>query len=185
MERKKVIVFISGGARSGKSSFAEQIAIEYYEKSKASSLCYIATAERNNDEEMSHRIQLHKEGRSSLWETIEEPFQIDEQIKKVPDKSVLLIDCLTVWSSNVIFLENKTYEIMINRLKNVCKMAKEKQLTIVFVSNDLNEEIPIQDEGVQNYVYSLQTVHKYIVSQCDTAIQVIAGCPFYWKGSGV
>ncbi|WP_019241981.1 MULTISPECIES: bifunctional adenosylcobinamide kinase/adenosylcobinamide-phosphate guanylyltransferase [Bacillus] len=176
-----MIIFISGGVRSGKSSLAERMAMDLFKKLKAKGLYYVATSKRNIDEEMNHRIKLHQESRTSQWTTIEEPYFIHEKIQLVPNHSVLLVDCLTVWSSNVLFSENKSYQIMIERLKKLFDIARLKQLTIIFVSNDLNEEIPILDEGVQSYLYSLQAVHKYVVSQSDRAIQVVAGSPINWK----
>ena len=176
-----MIVFISGGVRSGKSSLAEKMAIQLYHDQTASALYYMATTKRNNDEEMLERIRRHQASRNQEWTTIEEPYHIDERIKKLKPQSVLLIDCLTVWSSNVLFTENKTYETMINRIENTVRIAKEKKMTVIFVSNDLNEDLPIQDNGVQKYVYSLEAVHKCAVSHSDQAIQVVAGIPIRWK----
>lgn len=176
-----MIVFISGGVRSGKSSLAEKMSVDFFYENNATSLYYVATAKRNNDREMNHRIKLHQESRSTLWTTLEEPYQIDEKIKSVKPNSVLLVDCLTVWSSNVLFSENKTYETMIERLNRLVQHTKDKQLNLILVSNDLNEEIPIPDEGVQRYIHSLEAIHKYVVSISDQAIQVVAGCPIHWK----
>jgi len=176
-----LILFISGGVRSGKSSLAEEMALQFYYDQRASALYYIATTKCNNDEEMLDRIKRHKASRGQEWTTIEEPYHIDGQIKKLKSKSVLLIDCLTVWSSNVLFSENKTYETMINRIEKTVRIAKDKKITVIFVSNDLNEDLPIQDEGVQKYIYSLEAVHKCAVSHSDQAIQVVAGVPIQWK----
>lgn len=181
MERTKLIIFISGGVRSGKSTLAEQMAVEMYHKQSAKVLYYIATTKRNNDVEMSERIALHQTNRSSIWKTIEEPFRLDQIMEKLENQSVLLIDCLTVWSSNVLFEENKSYETMIKRLANAFQVAQQKQMTVILVSNDVNEEIPIKDAGVQHYVRSLEEVHKYVVKNANQAIQVIAGCPVRWK----
>lgn len=184
MESESLIIFISGGVRSGKSTFAEQTAVDYYYKNESPSLYYIATAKRTNDQEMNQRIKLHQEARTSLWKTIEEPYNLDKIFQLLESNSVVLIDCLTVWSSHVLFSEGKTYITMIERLRNLMFIAREKRLTVIMVSNDVNEDIPIQDKGVQNYVFGLQAVHKYVASRSDHAIQVIAGYPIYWKGMG-
>lgn len=176
-----MIIFISGGVRSGKSSLAERMALQFYHEQNASALYYMATTKLNYDDEMNERIKLHQATRNQDWITIEEPYYIDEQLKKLNPHSVLLIDCLTVWSSNVLFSENKTYETMINRIKKTVALARDKKMTVIFVSNDLNEDLPIQDDGVQKYVYSLEAVHKCAVTLCDQAIQVVASCPIRWK----
>ena len=176
-----MILFISGGVRSGKSSLAEKMALQFYHDQRASALYYIATTKRNNDEEMLERIKRHQASRNQEWTTIEEPYHIDEQMKKLKSQSVLLIDCLTVWSSNVLFSENKTCDTMLDRIEKAVQIAKDKKMTVIFVSNDLNEDLPIQDNDVQNYVYSLEAVHKCTVSHCDKAIQVVAGVPIQWK----
>ncbi|WP_042349381.1 bifunctional adenosylcobinamide kinase/adenosylcobinamide-phosphate guanylyltransferase [Bacillus massiliigorillae] len=176
-----MLIFISGGVRSGKSSQAERMAVDYYNQQQAQALYYVATTKRNNDEEMTERIHLHQESRSELWTTIEEPYRLDERMREMLPSSVILIDCLTVWSSNVMFSENKTYDSMIERLSKVFQIAKNKNMTVIMVSNDLNEELPIPDDGVQSYVYSLEAVHKYVVKHCDEAIQTVAGCQIRWK----
>ncbi|MEH6942896.1 bifunctional adenosylcobinamide kinase/adenosylcobinamide-phosphate guanylyltransferase [Bacillus sp. JJ722] len=181
MERTNLLIFISGGVRSGKSSLAERMSVDCYKQKQSNALYYMATTKRKNDEEMVERIKLHQQSRSSLWTTIEEPYRIDERMSTMLPNSVLLIDCLTVWSSNVLFSENKTYETMIKRLSSLFQIAEEKQITVIMVSNDVNEELPIDDEGVQSYVYSLEAVHKYVVKNCNQAIQVVAGCPIRWK----
>ena len=176
-----MIIFISGGVRSGKSSLAEQLAQKMFLEQNAAALYYMATTKRNSDEEMNERIKLHQASRNEDWNTIEEPFHIDQKLNDLQSHSVLLVDCLTVWGSNVLFSENEILETMINRIENLVQLAKDKDITVIFVSNDLNEDIPIQDIGVQKYVYSLESVHKCAVKHCDQAIQVTAGCPIRWK----
>ena len=177
----RLLTFVSGGVRSGKSSLAEKLAVDRFISSHTAGLYYVATARVTNDVEMQERIRMHQKGRSSIWTTIEESAHIEQLIDKLPAKSVVLIDCLTVWSSNVLFTENKTYETMINRIEKTVRIAKDKKITVIFVSNDLNEDLPIQDEGVQKYIYSLEAVHKCAVSHSDQAIQGVDGSPIRWK----
>lgn len=91
------IIFIIGGSRSGKSSFALKEATRLQGKK-----VYIATAEPF-DEEMKERIQRHKNERSLDWLTIEEPVKIPELIIELKGKyNVVLLDCLTLWLSNLL-----------------------------------------------------------------------------------
>lgn len=178
-----MLTFISGGVRSGKSSLAEKLAVEAFKSSQTAGLYYVATAKVTSDPEMQERIRMHQNGRSSIWMTMEESYEIDRLIRELPPNSVALIDCLTVWSSNVLFSEEGNQEEMLERLNRLFRTASERNIHVILVSNDLNEEIPIRDQEVQRYVRSLEKVHQLAVSLSDTVIQVIAGCPVYWKGN--
>ncbi len=91
------ITFITGGARSGKSGFAERLAHELEGKR-----AYIATAQAL-DPEMAARIEQHRKDRSKAWDTYEEPLAVAELLRKLGAKyDVALLDCLTLWLSNLI-----------------------------------------------------------------------------------
>ena len=93
----KELVFVLGGARSGKSSWALSYAEERYD-----SYLFIATAEVL-DEEMAERVRLHQESRSAKWRLVEEPLRIAEALEtKCDGVDAVLVDCLTVWLSNVL-----------------------------------------------------------------------------------
>jgi adenosylcobinamide kinase/adenosylcobinamide-phosphate guanylyltransferase len=92
----KRIYFITGGARSGKSAFAEKLASELQGKR-----AYLATAQAL-DAEMVARIEHHRKRRGSAWDTFEEPLAVAELIRKLSGRyEVVLLDCLTLWLSNV------------------------------------------------------------------------------------
>jgi adenosylcobinamide kinase/adenosylcobinamide-phosphate guanylyltransferase len=91
------LYFITGGARSGKSAFAERLADGFSGKR-----AYIATAQAL-DAEMVEKIEHHRKRRGASWDTFEEPLAVDELIRKLSDRyAVVLLDCLTLWLSNVI-----------------------------------------------------------------------------------
>jgi adenosylcobinamide kinase / adenosylcobinamide-phosphate guanylyltransferase len=90
------IFFITGGARSGKSSFAENLA-----KDLAGKRAYIATAQAL-DPEMAAKIEKHRKDRGIAWDTYEEPLAVAELLRKLSGRyQVVLLDCLTLWLSNV------------------------------------------------------------------------------------
>lgn len=92
----KRLYFITGGARSGKSAFAEHLA-----EGAAGKRAYIATAQAL-DAEMLARIERHRKRRGSSWDTYEEPLAVDELIRKLGGRyEAVLLDCLTLWLSNV------------------------------------------------------------------------------------
>ncbi|HEX9020179.1 MAG TPA: bifunctional adenosylcobinamide kinase/adenosylcobinamide-phosphate guanylyltransferase [Nitrospirota bacterium] len=92
----KKIYFITGGARSGKSAFAERLANDLNGKR-----AYIATAQAL-DPEMAARIERHRKERGGKWDTYEEPLAVAELLRKLSGRcDVALLDCLTLWLSNV------------------------------------------------------------------------------------
>ncbi len=90
------LYFITGGARSGKSSFAEKLALEMDGKR-----AYVATAQAL-DAEMAAKIEKHRRDRCSTWDTYEEPLAVADLLRKLSGRyQVVLLDCLTLWLSNV------------------------------------------------------------------------------------
>lgn len=178
-------MFISGGARSGKSSFAEKKALSVFSELKPLNqnvqLRYIATAKRS-DNEMKQRIRFHEQQRSNDWQTIEAPYEISKVLRNASNGDVILMDCLTIWLSNMIFDLHYTSERLLEAVNEWFEIAKNKQLHLIIVSNDLNEGFPHFDEFVNDYIHDLETLHQNIVKKAEYAIQVIAGLPTYWKG---
>ena len=90
------MTLVLGGARSGKSAFAEALA-----QQGRSQAVYVATAERVDDE-MAHRIEIHRARRGEHWRTVEAPLDLAEAIRRESaPQTCLLIDCLTVWLGNL------------------------------------------------------------------------------------
>ena len=94
------MTFVLGGARSGKSTFAEGLARKYND------VVYIATAEVK-DEEMRDRIQIHRARRPFNWKTIEAPFHVDRVISNLNEKAGLIyIDCITLYITNMLLSDD-------------------------------------------------------------------------------
>ena len=92
-------IFITGGTRSGKSRFAEQLALEF-----GAPLCYLATAQ-SLDNEMGERIRRHQQRRGNAWQTIEEPLHLTQTLACCDGNySAVLVDCLTLWLTNLLML---------------------------------------------------------------------------------
>lgn len=181
-----MILFISGGARSGKSYFAEETALSLYNKSvvgkESSSLYYIATAKKSDDE-MEERIRIHQQDRGDTWKTVEEPFDIERILANCNKEDVILLDCLTIWLSNVMFELNYSLEKLEKVISNWLSLACERQFHLMIVSNDVNVGIPTSYDSVFTYMYSLQRLHQRIIEQADIVVEVQAGIPTYWKGA--
>lgn len=176
-----MITFISGGARSGKSSFAENQALSLYNMSEQKQLFYVATAE-HSDSEMAERIQRHRESRESNWQTLETPIAISSIIEQIKAHDIVLLDCLTVWVNNMIFRKQAKLDEIIHEISYLIQHFKKKNASLFIVSNDVNEGFPIESTTVNEYIYQLEKAHHYITEHCDITYQVIGGIPIKWKG---
>ncbi|MCX7794298.1 MAG: bifunctional adenosylcobinamide kinase/adenosylcobinamide-phosphate guanylyltransferase [Thermodesulfovibrionales bacterium] len=173
------IIFITGGAKSGKSNFALKRASELDGRK-----VYIATAEPL-DEEMKERIERHKKERGSNWFTVEEPVNISGLIKDLREKyEVLLIDCLTLWLSNIM-LGKEAYieriEELIRFLKAL-KDSKQGQLTLFIVSNEVGLGIVPDNELARRFRDEAGRLNQRIAEISDEVYFVISGIPIRIKG---
>lgn len=130
------IILVMGGARSGKSSFAEKYALSY-EKEKR---IYLATAEIF-DEEMKKRVMLHKKGRADKFITFEEPLYLSKKIEEINkiSPSFILVDCLSVWLGNMLYhLTRAEMDIQIDKF---IQSLKKIDCPILLVINCVSFEV--------------------------------------------
>jgi Adenosyl cobinamide kinase/adenosyl cobinamide phosphate guanylyltransferase len=125
-----MLAFVIGGIKSGKTKFA----LKKAEELNNSKLYYIATA-RAVDEEMKDRIERHKRERGEKWITIEEPIEVDEALKKIPKGSIIIIDCLTTWLTNLL-IENYDVEEKTNKFLDILLKIKT-DLDLFLISNEV------------------------------------------------
>lgn len=179
-----MIAFVSGGARSGKSRHAETLA-RAWQAEHGGGLYYLATAEASTslgDSEMARRIARHRRERGNGWATLEEPVALDVALTQVADQGTVLLDCLTLWASQVLYASALDEDAAVSMLRHVMHEVRARQLRLVVVSNDVNEGLPNHDAEVQRYVAFLQRLHRLVVTEAELVVQVIAGIPVYWKG---
>jgi adenosylcobinamide kinase/adenosylcobinamide-phosphate guanylyltransferase len=185
----RTLVF--GGARSGKSAYAEQLA-ERTEKS----VLYVATARAGDgegDSEMATRIALHRDRRNAAWTTLEEPMALGEVITSwsAPER-VILIDCLTIWLSNLLFAEPKIYP-EIGRIEPPACFANERGHfleslanaagDVILVSNEVGMGIVPQGAISRWFVDEAGRLNQATGALCDSVIWVAAGLPLAFKGT--
>ncbi|MCC5882337.1 MAG: bifunctional adenosylcobinamide kinase/adenosylcobinamide-phosphate guanylyltransferase [Halomonas sp.] len=181
-----MIAFISGGARSGKSAHAEALA-RRWQAERGGARYYLATSSGGNDEWQA-RIGRHRQARGEGWITLEEPVDLCAALERVESGGTLLLDCLTLWASQLLYSSEYASELdeaqgvaMIERL---LAEARQRNVTLVIVSNDVNEGMPPEDAEVWRYLAFLQRVHRLVVQEADEVIQVMAGLPQVWKRRG-
>ncbi|WP_110111904.1 bifunctional adenosylcobinamide kinase/adenosylcobinamide-phosphate guanylyltransferase [Bacillus sp. CGMCC 1.16541] len=185
-----MLIFISGGVRSGKSRVAEQFVIEG--EIPPNRCIYLATS-RITDGEMKERVNRHQCDRDEAqvqWMTYEQSTEIGSLLGEFQVDDVVLLDCLTNWLANELFVEHMNWdneqeqgELVENMLDTIVQLNK-RVAKLVVVSNDLFEA------GVVNgatYVYMklLGGLHQHIVAQSEIALSVEAGITCYKKGEGL
>jgi len=173
------LIFITGGARSGKSSFALNEASR-----TPGPKAYIATAEPL-DEEMAERIRRHREERGNGWDTLEEPAGLSELIQKVKDRySVLLVDCLTLWLSNIIGTARSGVEQEIDNLVAVLREFKDSPgcPLLYLVSNEVGMGIVPENRLARFFRDMAGRLNQEVAGVADEVYLVVSGIPIKVKG---
>jgi adenosylcobinamide kinase/adenosylcobinamide-phosphate guanylyltransferase len=170
-----MIHFIIGGARSGKSRYAEKLASDSRKE-----VVYVATAQAY-DNEMEARIQHHKEQRPDVWQTFEEPIYIDDVISNYNSSShCILIDCLTLWVTNLL-CQNED----VAAYKTILLEAlSHTESDIILVSNETGMGVVPLGELTRRYCDEAGWLHQEIAAVADQVVLMVAGIPVVIKGCG-
>jgi adenosylcobinamide kinase/adenosylcobinamide-phosphate guanylyltransferase len=167
-----MIRFIIGGARSGKSSYAENLA-----KHNDSGVIYVATAQAYDDE-MHGRIEQHKQQRPGEWLTFEEPLEISKVIQdESHSKNCLLIDCLTLWLTNLLCADKNIADYK-QQLINALNNAKGD---IILVSNETGMGVVPMGELTRRYCDEAGWLHQEVAALADQVVLMVAGIPVVIK----
>lgn len=168
---------ILGGARSGKSRLAERLALQSGLK-----VTYIATATAD-DEEMSTRISLHQQRRPSHWQLVEEPIALAQMLQQHAGKlQLLLVDCLTLWLSNLICLEQP--DKLRQELDALLDVLPQLPGQIIFVSNEVGMGIVPLGALSRQFQDEMGVLQQRVASDCDRVIVTLAGLPMVLKPAG-
>jgi adenosylcobinamide kinase / adenosylcobinamide-phosphate guanylyltransferase len=188
----QVMIFVTGGVRSGKSSFAEQLAVKMASEHHLQ-LHYIATSEVT-DEEMRKRITLHRLAREKSplpWKTWEFPHPNTTLISNFGKEDVILLDCLTTWIGNVCFHQmecsspSKEEDIVsksVLEVMNTIDALSARVHTFILVSNELLHDGNLSDPYVFAYKRMIGLLHQKIVQRADTVYLVETGIALKMKG---
>jgi adenosylcobinamide kinase/adenosylcobinamide-phosphate guanylyltransferase len=163
---------ILGGARSGKSQFAENLASSFSVKH------YIATAEIL-DTQMGERVLVHRARRDSGWNTIESPIELVETLESVDaDGNFILVDCLTLWLTNLMMKEMDVN----SEIKLLADWIHQSTARIVLVSNEVGLGIIPESKLARRFVDQSGLMHQELALACDSVTFVAAGLPLKLKG---
>ncbi|TYP56793.1 bifunctional adenosylcobinamide kinase/adenosylcobinamide-phosphate guanylyltransferase [Thermosediminibacter litoriperuensis] len=183
------IVFITGGARSGKSRFAEKKARE-----AGNRVVYIATAQAL-DEEMAHRISVHRQRRPGTWKTIEEPRHLSRvlnEISKDADISeydAVLIDCMALLTSNwvcsaeigEIKQQEALRKALLQEIENTISAARVLEKKVIIVSNEVGLGLVPEYPLGRIYRDLLGEINQILAAAADEVYFLVSGIPIKLK----
>ncbi len=177
---------ILGGARSGKSRHAEALAAAAGKR-----VIYVATAQAN-DTEMSSRIAKHRQQRDAKWQTLEESILLGEVIRCYSKAdNIILIDCLTLWLSNLLFYDGRTYpeigaieppQKFQQQRTDLLQALEDAAGDVILVSNEVGGGIVPTGAISRWFVDEAGRLHQEIAAICDKALLIVAGLPLTLKG---
>lgn len=170
-----MIQLILGGARSGKSRLAEQTAIL-----SGFPVIYIATAQAWDDE-MHQRIEHHQAQRPKEWSLAEEPFYLAERLQQIDQaRQVILIDCLTLWMSNLLMQEEAGLQD--NECTKLLQILPKLKSEIILVSNETGLGVVPMGQISRKFVDESGRLHQQLGKIADKVIFCVAGFPMILKG---
>ena len=176
------LTLILGGARSGKSDLAEQLA-----RQSGRPVVYLATAGAG-DEEMRQRIVTHRAIRPQEWRTIEEPLDLTAAISQMRPGDLAVLECVTLWVSNLL-IDGPTGESpedavgrIVTRAERFQSGLQGKDIWMIAVSNEVGLGIVPDSEIGRTYRDALGRVNQLLAGQADSVYLMVAGLPLALKG---
>ncbi|MFH1074529.1 MAG: bifunctional adenosylcobinamide kinase/adenosylcobinamide-phosphate guanylyltransferase [Candidatus Firestonebacteria bacterium] len=169
------LIFITGGARSGKSSFAEELAVK-----TVKDRIYIATMQEL-DEEMKERIKKHKKQRGKGWRTIEEPLELFSSLRK-EDKNnrVILIDCLTLWVSNRM-RKGEREEKILKAAEDIAEFCAGANASVIAVSNEVGMGLVPDNKLGRDFRDIQGRVNRIFAERAGKVFFMVSGIPLEVK----
>ncbi len=184
MAEQNKLILVTGGARSGKSEFAEQLAEQLAGKNApVASLAYIATAQIFDDE-MRQRVKLHQARRSKLWVTAEAPFAAHLTLRQVAQHcDVILFDCLTLYLSNLLFAPDAPTNVeqhlaaVLYQIDQLIDACREGNKTVILVTNEVGMGIVPENALARKYRDWAGWVNQKVAQAADQVYLVVSGIP--------
>jgi adenosylcobinamide kinase/adenosylcobinamide-phosphate guanylyltransferase len=169
------VVLVLGGVRSGKSRYAQELA------TRGQRVGFIATAEACDDD-MRQRIARHRQERPASWTTFEVPLALEDTLLTCGNQfDTILIDCLTVWTANIMQAEGADEHRVLARADRLAKVLREIPASVVLVSNEVGSGVHPDTEMGRTYRDLLGFVNQRVAAAADEVILLVAGCPLFIK----
>lgn len=168
------IILITGGARSGKSKYAETRAAQLGHRR-----VYVATAEAK-DKEMTRRIAEHQQRRGKEWTTIEEPLELAEAlVAQRGQTDCVLVDCLTLWLSNLLLQRDEKYAA--EKVQELRDTLKRLDFHVLLVTNEVGWGIVPDNPLARQFRDVVGWTNQQIASVANEVVLTVAGVPMIVK----
>jgi adenosylcobinamide kinase/adenosylcobinamide-phosphate guanylyltransferase len=184
-----MLTLILGGARSGKSRLAQRLATSKSKTDEATRVTYVATYHPGNDPEMTQRIAHHRASRPASWKTIEEPVELAAAVEAASrDSEVILVDCLTIWLSNL-FWEHRERaarhmeDLLQAELTRIAALAGHRTQVrdIILVSNEVGGGVVPEHALARAFRDTQGLLNQWAAEAADEVILTVAGFPLFLK----
>ena len=164
-----MLTVLLGGARSGKSALAVEIATRH-----GNGVTYLATSPTiPGDDDLAERVARHRAERPPTWTTIEEQLDLGSALAQV-DTPVVIVDCLTVWAGNMLH-RGRDEQTILEASDAAIAVVTDRELSAVVVSNEVGLGIVPVNELARNYRDVLGRVNQRWVESADQALFMVAG----------
>jgi len=170
-----MVTLVLGGARSGKSRYAQELASAF------DRVVFIATA-RRSDMEMRSRIARHRRERPSSWKTVEVTTGLDRAVlEESPAADLLLIDCLALYMANIMGRKSGAQGRVQTHMQKLCQAVRDVESSVVIVSNEVGSGIVPSYRSGREYRDLLGELNQHIAKVADRVILMVAGLPLTVK----
>ncbi len=177
----RTLTLVLGGSRAGKSNYAQHLA------AGGERVLFVATAEVG-DEEMRERIEAHRLARPRDWDTLEEPIDLAGALAPVADRyDTILLDCLTMWVSNLLLRgqdAGTARESVLPEVRKLLDAYRSSSVSWIVVSNEVGMGVVPPSELGRIYADKLGRVNQYFAAEADAVYLMVAGIPMPIKKPG-
>lgn len=167
-----MITYLSGGERSGKSSFAQQMALQLSDNP-----VYLATA-KVYDGNFEERVKRHQAERDERWTNIEEPLMLSDVL---PTKRIVAVDCVTLWLSNYFSKTKSNRDEALRLAKQEFDRLKNYTGHLIIISNEIGMGLHGETQMGRDFVELQGWMNQYIAKAADEAFFMVSGLPIKTK----
>lgn len=171
------LTFVTGGARSGKSRHAQELALQWSDNP-----VYVATSRKWDDEEFRQRVQRHLQERDHRWTSLEE----EKHISRLDiEGRVVVIDCVTLWLTNFFIDLKYDVDACLEACKKEIDALCQKQATFLIVSNEIGMGVHAETEIGRKFTDLQGWMNQYIAARADRVLLMVSGIPVTIKGGAI
>lgn len=181
------LTLILGGIKTGKTAFAQNEANQYDKRGEK--VTYLATAQAF-DSEMEDRIERHKQERPGHWHTIEEPLNLTKAVEPIfRDKGVILLDCLTLWLTNLMsqnedLTRDEIWEKITAELGDLIELIDKGSQDLIIISNQVEYGLVSEHAFARLFQDMAGLTHQFLAQRAHRVYSILAGIPLCLKDQG-